>query len=66
MNMSTPTVRTLRKFSPKTQAAYIRTVINFSRVLGRVAGLADMEDLRRYKLHMIIRKRPAITPSRNA
>ena len=62
MNVSTPTVSplrqrmiddmTLRKFSPKTQAAYIRAVSNFTRFLGRAPDLADVEDLRRYQLHM--------------
>lgn len=62
MNVATPTVSplrqrmiddmTLRKFSPKTQAAYIRAVINFTRFFGRAPDLADMEDLRRYQLHM--------------
>ena len=56
MNVATPTVSplrqrmiddmTLRKFSPKTQAAYIRAVINFTRFFGRAPDLADMEDLR--------------------
>jgi site-specific recombinase XerD len=62
MNVSTPTISplrqrmiddmTLRRFSPKTQAAYIRAVINFTRFLGRAPDLAEMEDLRRYQLHM--------------
>jgi site-specific recombinase XerD len=62
MNVATPTVSplrqrmiddmTLRKFSPKTQAAYLRAVINFTRFLGRAPDRADAEDLRRYQLHM--------------
>jgi integrase/recombinase XerD len=62
MNVATPTVSplrqrmiddmTLRRFSPKTQAAYLRAVLNFTRFLGRAPDLADVEDLRRYQLHM--------------
>lgn len=62
MNVATPTVSplrqrmiddmTLRRFSPKTQAAYIRAVLNFTRFLGRAPDRADVEDLRRYQLHM--------------
>ncbi len=44
---------TLRKFSPKTQAAYIRAVANFTRFLGRSPDMAEAEDLRRYQLHLV-------------
>ena len=43
----------LRKLSAKTQTAYIRAVINFTRFLGRAPDTADAEDLRRYQLHMV-------------
>ena len=42
----------LRRFAPKTQQAYIRHVINFTRFLGRPPDTADAEDLRRYQLHL--------------
>ena len=38
----------LRKLSPKTQKAYIRAVVNFTRFLGRSPDTAEAEDLRRY------------------
>ncbi len=44
---------TLRKFSPKTQTAYIRAVANFTRFLGRSPDTAEAEDLRRYQLHLV-------------
>jgi site-specific recombinase XerD len=43
----------LRKLSAKTQTAYIRAVVNFTRFLGRSPDTADAEDLRRYQLHMV-------------
>ncbi len=43
----------LRKLSAKTQTAYIRAVVNFTRFLGRCPDTADAEDLRRYQLHMV-------------
>ena len=43
----------LRKLSPKTQTAYIRAVVNFTRFLSRCPDTADAEDLRRYQLHMV-------------
>ena len=43
----------LRKLSPKTQKAYIRAVVNFTRFLGRSPDTAEAEDLRRYQLHMV-------------
>lgn len=44
---------TLRKLSPKTQKAYIRAVVNFTRFLGRSPDTAKAEDLRRYQLHLV-------------
>ncbi len=43
----------LRKLSPKTQTAYIRAVVNFTRFHGRSPDTAVAEDLRRYQLHMV-------------
>jgi site-specific recombinase XerD len=43
---------TIRKFAPKTQASYIRTVRNFTVFLGRSPDRASAEDLRRYQLHL--------------
>jgi len=43
----------LRKFSPKTQTAYIRAVVNFTRFFGRSPDTAKAEDLRRYQLYMV-------------
>jgi integrase/recombinase XerD len=47
---------TLRKFSPKTQTAYIRAVVNFTRFLKRPPNTAEPEDLRRYQLHLAEQK----------
>jgi site-specific recombinase XerD len=44
---------TLRKLSPKTQKAYIRAVVNFTRFLDRAPDTAEAEDLRRYQLHLV-------------
>ena len=44
---------TLRKLQAKTQAAYIRSVKNFTRFFGRSPELASAEDLRSYQLHMV-------------
>jgi site-specific recombinase XerD len=44
---------TLRKLSPRTQQAYIRAVVNFTRFLGRAPDTAEAEDLRRYQLHLV-------------
>jgi site-specific recombinase XerD len=44
---------TLRKFSPKTQTAYIRAVANFTRFLGRSPDTAAAEDLRSYQLYLV-------------
>ncbi len=42
----------IRKMAPKTQAAYIRAVKNFTVFLGRSPDTASREDLRRYQLHL--------------
>jgi site-specific recombinase XerD len=44
---------TLRKLSPKTQAAYLRAVIRFTRFFGQSPDLAAPEDLRRFQLHLV-------------
>ena len=44
---------TLRKLSPKTQATYIRAVINFTRFIKRSPDTASAEDLRQYQLHLV-------------
>jgi site-specific recombinase XerD len=43
----------LRKLNPKTQSAYIRAVVTFSRFLDRPPDTAEAEDLRRYQLHLV-------------
>jgi site-specific recombinase XerD len=43
----------MRKLSPKTQTAYIRAVVNLTRLLGRSPDTAEVEDLRRYQLHLV-------------
>jgi len=44
---------TLRKLSPKTQAAYLRAVIKFTLFFGQSPDLASPEDLRRFQLHLV-------------
>ena len=44
---------TLRKLSPKTQSAYIRSVKKLTQFLGRSPGTAQAEDLRRFQLHLV-------------
>jgi site-specific recombinase XerD len=44
----------MRKFSPKTQNAYIRAVRRFTAFLGRGPDSASDEDLRRYQLHLVV------------
>ena len=44
---------TLRKLSPKTQSAYIRSVKNLSCFLESPLRTAGAEDLRRYQLHLV-------------
>src|SRR5260370_16209179 len=44
----------MRKFSPKTQNAYIRAVRRFAAFLGRTPDSANDEDLRRYQLHLVV------------
>jgi site-specific recombinase XerD len=43
----------LRKLSPKTQAAYLRAVVKFTRFFGRSPDLAAPEDLRAFQLHLV-------------
>jgi site-specific recombinase XerD len=43
---------TMRKLNPKTQDAYIRSVIKLSRFLGRSPDSASQDDLRRFQLHL--------------
>lgn len=43
----------LRKLSLKTQVAYVRAVVNFTRFFGRSPDAAEAEDLRRYQLHLV-------------
>lgn len=45
----------MRKLSPKTQAAYIRSVLRFARYLRRSPDTATVEDLRNYQLHLVDR-----------
>jgi len=44
----------MRKFSPKTQNAYIRAVRRLAAFLGRSPDSASDEDLRRYQLHLVV------------
>ena len=44
---------TLRKLSPKTQAAYLRAVVKFTRFFGRSPELAAPDDLRAFQLHLV-------------
>ena len=44
---------TLRKLSPKTQSAYIRSVKNLSCFMESPLRTAGAEDLRRYQLHLV-------------
>ena len=44
---------TLRKLSPKTQTAYLRVVMHFTRFLGRSPDRANAEDLRGDQLHLV-------------
>ena len=43
----------MRKFAPKTQAAYLRAIRQFARFLGRSPDTATVENLRDYQLHLI-------------
>jgi site-specific recombinase XerD len=52
---------TLRKLSPKTQAAYIRAVKKFTAFLGAAPDTASAEDLRRFQLHMVEQGTPPTT-----
>jgi site-specific recombinase XerD len=44
---------TLRKLAPKTQAAYLRAVLRFTRFFGQSPDLASPEDLRAFQLHLV-------------
>jgi site-specific recombinase XerD len=44
---------TLRKLSPKTQTAYLRAVLRFTRFFGHSPDLASSEDLRTFQLHLV-------------
>ncbi len=43
---------TIRKLAPRTQEGYIRTIKNFAAFLGRSPDTADVEDVRRFQLHL--------------
>jgi integrase/recombinase XerD len=44
---------TIRKFAPRTQEGYIRSIKNFSAFLGASPAKASFEDVRRYQLHLV-------------
>jgi len=44
---------TMRKLNPKTQAAYLRAVLRFTRFFSRSPDLASPEDLRVFQLHLV-------------
>ena len=43
----------MRQLAPKTQSHYLRAVRQFAAFLGRSPDSADIEDLRRYQLHLV-------------
>lgn len=43
---------TMRKFMPKTQTGYLRSVKQFAQYFGHSPHTATAEDLRRYQLHL--------------
>ena len=43
----------MRKLAPKTQATYVRSVLQFAVYLGRSPDTASVEDLRNYQLHLV-------------
>jgi integrase/recombinase XerD len=63
MDISTPTVSPLRqrkledmrmrKFEPKTQAAYLRAVRKLTKFLDRSLDTASAEDLRSFQMHLV-------------
>jgi integrase/recombinase XerD len=63
MDVWTPTVSPLRqrmvedmrmrKFEPKTQAAYLRAVRKLTKFLGRSPDTASAEDLRGFQMHLV-------------
>ncbi len=44
---------TLRKFTAKTQASYVRAVLRFTRFFGRAPDLASPEELRAFQLQLV-------------
>jgi len=44
---------TMRKLSPRTQTAYIRTVKNLTRFIKRSPDTASAEDLRQFQLYLV-------------
>ena len=44
----------MRKFSPKTQNAYVRAGLRLAAFLGRSPDTPSDEDLRRYQLHLVV------------
>jgi hypothetical protein len=44
---------TIRKFAPKTQQGYIRTIKNLAAFIGRSPDTANFEDVRRFQLHVV-------------
>ena len=44
---------TLRRLNPKTQAAYQRAVLRFTRFFGHSPNMASPEDLRAFQLHLV-------------
>jgi site-specific recombinase XerD len=44
---------TLRRLAPKTQTAYLRSVVRFTRFFGQSPELASPEDLRRFQLQLV-------------
>ena len=51
----------MRKLSPKTQIAYIRSVKKLAQFLGRSPATATEEDLRRFQLHLVEKGTSRIT-----
>jgi integrase/recombinase XerD len=44
---------TIRKFAPKTQQGYIRTIKDLAAFIGRSPDKASFEDVRRFQLHLV-------------
>ena len=45
---------TQRKLNPKTQEAYLRSVIKLTRFLGPSPDTASADDLRQFQLHLVV------------